>query len=57
MPFDASQVAHLGLQSAPAYVLFLKLHGHPACSYRQPAGERFTLSWGRGPGWGRAFFL
>jgi len=38
------------LQSAPACVLFLQLHDHPARSSQQHAGERFTLSWGRGPG-------
>ena len=38
------------LQSAPSCVLFLKQYDHPTRSYRQHAGERFTLSWGERAG-------
>ena len=38
------------LQSAPLYVLFLKPHDHPTPSYRQRAGEGFTLSPGERAG-------
>jgi len=38
------------LQSAPSCVLFLKQYDHPTRSYRQHAGERFTLSWGEKAG-------
>jgi len=44
------------LQSAASFVSFLKQYDHPTSSYRQHAGERFTLSWGERAGV-RATFL
>ena len=38
------------LQSAASFVSFLKQYDHPTSSYRQHAGERFTLSWGERAG-------